>query len=59
MVSVKRYFSELQSTTERDLYRVKNDLDSSVREMVGVLSGYSINAFAQSVSKVSMTNFNK
>ncbi|KOB78494.1 Rootletin [Operophtera brumata] len=51
VVSVKRYFAELQSTTERDLYRVKNDLDSSVREMVGVLSGYSINAFAQSVSK--------
>lgn len=48
VVSVKRFFSELQSTTERDLYRVKNELDSSVRELVGTLSGFSINAFAQS-----------
>lgn len=47
VVSVKRHFSELQSSTERDLYRVKNDLDSSVRELVGTLSGFSINAFAQ------------
>ncbi|KAM3959769.1 LOW QUALITY PROTEIN: ciliary rootlet coiled-coil, rootletin [Aphomia sociella] len=46
VVSVKRYFSELQSSTERDLYRVKNDFDSSVRELVGTLTGYSINAYA-------------
>lgn len=50
MVSVKRFFSELQTSTERDLYRVKNDLDSSVRDLVGTLSGYSINSFAQSGS---------
>ncbi|CAB3222355.1 unnamed protein product [Arctia plantaginis] len=46
VVSVKRHFSELQTNTERDLYRVKNDFDSNVRELVGVLSGYSMNAFA-------------
>ncbi|XP_061705180.1 rootletin [Cydia pomonella] len=49
VVSVKRFFSELQSTTERDLYRVKNDFESATRELVGTLSGYAINAYAQGV----------
>ncbi|XP_063368164.1 rootletin [Cydia amplana] len=49
VVSVKRFFSELQSTTERDLYKVKNDFESATRELVGTLSGYAINAYAQGV----------
>ncbi|XP_063629513.1 rootletin [Cydia splendana] len=49
VASVKRFFSELQSTTERDLYRVKNDFESATRELVGTLSGYAINAYAQGV----------
>ncbi|XP_052754507.1 rootletin [Galleria mellonella] len=56
VVSVKRYFSELQSSTERDLYCVKNDLDSSVRELVGTLTGYSINAFAAQGMKPDIQN---
>ncbi|KAL4714216.1 hypothetical protein ACJJTC_018366, partial [Scirpophaga incertulas] len=51
VVAVKRYFNELQSNTERDLFRVKNDLDSSVRELVGTLTGYSINAYATQGSR--------
>ncbi|RVE42668.1 hypothetical protein evm_012683 [Chilo suppressalis] len=46
VVAVKRYFNELQASTERDLFRVKSDLDSSVRELVGTLTGYSINTHA-------------
>ncbi|KAF9791677.1 hypothetical protein SFRURICE_020076 [Spodoptera frugiperda] len=46
VVSVKRHFAELQTNTERDLYRVRNEFDSNARELVGMLSGYSINAFA-------------
>uniref|UniRef100_A0A2A4K970 Rootletin-like coiled-coil domain-containing protein n=1 Tax=Heliothis virescens TaxID=7102 RepID=A0A2A4K970_HELVI len=46
VVAVKRHFAELQTNTERDLYRVKNDFDSNARELVGMLSGYSINVFA-------------
>ncbi|GBP76814.1 Rootletin [Eumeta japonica] len=48
VVSVKRCFAELQSSTERDLYKAKSDIDSSVRELLGTLSGFSINAFAPS-----------
>ncbi|KAJ0177971.1 hypothetical protein K1T71_006844 [Dendrolimus kikuchii] len=51
VVSVKRFFSELQSTTERDLYKVKNEFDSSARELIGTLSGYAINAFAAQGTK--------
>ncbi|XP_072949799.1 uncharacterized protein Root [Epargyreus clarus] len=46
VVTVKRFFSELQTSTERDLYRVKNDMESATRELLGTLSGYSINAYA-------------
>lgn len=46
VVAVKRFFSELQTCTERDLYRVKNDVDSTTRDLVGMLSNYSINAYA-------------
>ncbi|KAJ2947625.1 hypothetical protein O0L34_g17426 [Tuta absoluta] len=46
VVQVKRFFSELQTSTERDLYRVKNDFDSATRELTGMLSGYAINSFA-------------
>ncbi|XP_049870906.1 rootletin isoform X2 [Pectinophora gossypiella] len=46
VVGVKRFFSELQTCTERDLYRVKNDFDSAARELVGTLSGFAINAYA-------------
>nr|XP_049693246.1 rootletin isoform X1 [Helicoverpa armigera] len=46
VVAVKRHFAELQTNTERDLYRVKNEFDSNARELVGMLSGYSINVFA-------------
>lgn len=46
VVAVKRFFSELQTCTERDLYRVKNDFDSSARDLLGMLSSYSINAYA-------------
>ncbi|XP_063827112.1 rootletin [Ostrinia nubilalis] len=51
VVSVKRCFNEFQSNTERDLFRVKNDLDSSVRDLVGTLAGYSINAHAAQGSR--------
>ncbi|XP_026732244.1 rootletin isoform X2 [Trichoplusia ni] len=46
VVGVKRHFAELQTNTERDLYRVKNEFESNGRELIGMLSGYSINAFA-------------
>ncbi|XP_045496834.1 rootletin [Colias croceus] len=46
VVSVKRFFSELQTNTERDLYKVKNDIDSAARDLVGTLSGYAITAYA-------------
>ncbi|CAK1541264.1 unnamed protein product [Leptosia nina] len=46
VVSVKRFFSELQTSTERDLYKVKNDIDSAARDLVGTLSGYAITAYA-------------
>ncbi|XP_026333476.1 rootletin [Hyposmocoma kahamanoa] len=46
VVAVKRFFSELQTCTERDLYRVKNDFDSNARDLLGMLSSYSINAYA-------------
>ncbi|XP_060802374.1 rootletin [Amyelois transitella] len=51
VVSVKRQYAELQSSTERDLYRVRNEFDSSARELLGMLSGYSINAFAAQTMK--------
>ncbi|XP_053606065.1 rootletin isoform X2 [Plodia interpunctella] len=51
VVSVKRQYAELQSSTERDLYRVRNEFDSSARELLGMLSGYSINAFAAQTLK--------
>ncbi|XP_073952978.1 LOW QUALITY PROTEIN: ciliary rootlet coiled-coil, rootletin [Choristoneura fumiferana] len=47
VVSVKRFFTELQTSTERDLFKVKNDFESATRELVGTLSGYAINAYAQ------------
>ena len=43
---MKRFFAELQTGTERDLYKVKNDIDSAARDLVGTLSGYAINAYA-------------
>ncbi|CAF4907255.1 unnamed protein product [Pieris macdunnoughi] len=46
VVSVKRFFSDLQTNTERDLYKVKNDIDSAARDLVGTLSGYAITAYA-------------
>ncbi|XP_069357622.1 rootletin isoform X1 [Maniola hyperantus] len=51
VVSVKRFFSELQTSTERDLYKVKNEIDSAARELVGTLSGYAITAYASQGSK--------
>ncbi|XP_052739750.1 rootletin [Bicyclus anynana] len=51
VVSVKRFFSELQTSTERDLYKVKNDIDSAARDLVGTLSGYAITAYASQGSK--------
>ncbi|KAH9639179.1 hypothetical protein HF086_014043 [Spodoptera exigua] len=33
VVSVKRHFAELQTNTERDLYRVRNEFDSNAREL--------------------------
>lgn len=48
VVSVKRAYSELQTSTERDLYKVKNDFDSTTRDLLGTLSGYTINSFAAS-----------
>ncbi|XP_068626101.1 rootletin [Battus philenor] len=46
VVAVKRFFSDLQSSTERDLYKVKNEFESVTRDLVGTLSGYAINAYA-------------
>ncbi|XP_013174159.1 PREDICTED: rootletin [Papilio xuthus] len=46
VVAVKRFFSDLQTNTERDLYKVKNDFDSVTRDLVGTLSGYAITAYA-------------
>ncbi|CAG9120912.1 unnamed protein product [Plutella xylostella] len=46
VVSVKRHFSDLQTSTERDVLRMKSDLESAARELVGTLSGYSIHALA-------------
>lgn len=46
VVSVKRFFSDLQTNTERDLYKVKNDIDTAARDLVGTLSGYAITAYA-------------
>ncbi|CAH2040824.1 unnamed protein product, partial [Iphiclides podalirius] len=46
VVAVKRFFSDLQTSTERDLYKVKNDFDSVTRDLVGTLSGYAITSFA-------------
>ncbi|OWR52848.1 Rootletin [Danaus plexippus plexippus] len=47
VVSVKRFFSETQSNTERELFKVKSDIDSAARELVGTLSGFAITAYAQ------------
>ncbi|KAL0881925.1 hypothetical protein ABMA27_001684 [Loxostege sticticalis] len=58
VVSVKRCFNEFQSNTERDLFRVKSDLDSSVRELVGTLAGYSINAHAAQASRPELPGHN-
>ncbi|KPJ13159.1 Rootletin [Papilio machaon] len=46
VVAVKRFFSDLQTNTERGLYKVKNDFDSVTRDLVGTLSGYAITAYA-------------
>ncbi|XP_050349623.1 rootletin [Nymphalis io] len=51
VVSVKRFFCELQTSTERDLYKVKNDIDSAARDLVGTLSGYAINSYASQGTK--------
>ncbi|XP_039750865.1 rootletin [Pararge aegeria] len=51
VVSVKRFFSELQTSTERDLYKVKNEIESASRDLVGTLSGYAITAYATQGSK--------
>ncbi|XP_026492988.2 rootletin [Vanessa tameamea] len=51
VVSVKRFFCELQTSTERDFYKVKNEIDSAARDLIGTLSGYAINSYASQGTK--------
>lgn len=56
VVSVKRLFAEMQSATDRDLNKIKNEMDSTCRELQSVSCTASATATATSSSVMNFIN---
>lgn len=57
VVSVKRHFLDIQSTTERDIHKLKADISDMGREMLIACSRMDTNVFTETLIGVSGYTF--
>lgn len=56
-MSVKRHFVDIQSTTERDIHKLKADISDMGREMLIACSRMDTNVFTETLISVSGYTF--